>query len=108
MKVAVFVEALDRRYLRALALRGDQQTGSHKLVVEKYGAGATHTVLAAKVSAVEAEPIAQRVGKCRSRLDVDPLVGPVHPEGQTQASHATLFATSSSARTNRTSTWSRL
>jgi hypothetical protein len=61
--VSARCQTLDRGDFPAVGLDGEEQTGSHRLAVEQYRAGATDAVLAAHVGAGEAQLVAKEVAQ---------------------------------------------
>jgi hypothetical protein len=82
----VLVEALDRRYFGMGAGRGISDAGARRYAIDKYGAGAAHTMLTSKMGAGEIVRVANVVGEAGPRLHVGPNRNAI--EGERHVGHA--------------------
>jgi hypothetical protein len=82
----VVVEALDRRYFGMGASRDISDAGARRYAIDKYGAGAAHTMLTPKMGAGEIVRVANVVGEAGPRLHVGANRNAI--EGERHVGHA--------------------
>ena len=104
MQPAVGRQALDRRDLATVALRGQCQAGQDRLAVEEDCAGPAGSLVAALLGAGQAEVVAQRVEQRDAAVEPDPppapvdakrdlelrAVPPASPDGRDDVSHGPI------------------